>query len=53
MENERWTPTSIYLALRGYKTANVLLVPELLLPESLLDFRSRSSGGVASKSTRT
>src|ERR1041384_4460108 len=29
------TPTSIYLAQRGYKTANVPLVPELPLPESL------------------
>ncbi len=29
------TPTSIYLAQRGYKTANVPLVPSLPLPESL------------------
>jgi len=29
------TPTSIYLAQRGYKTANVPLVPSLRLPESL------------------
>jgi regulator of PEP synthase PpsR (kinase-PPPase family) len=29
------TPTSIYLAQRGYKTANVPLVPELPLPEQL------------------
>jgi hypothetical protein len=29
------TPTSIYLAQRGYKTANVPLVPAIALPESL------------------
>jgi regulator of PEP synthase PpsR (kinase-PPPase family) len=29
------TPTSIYLAQRGYKTANVPLVPSLPLPEQL------------------
>jgi regulator of PEP synthase PpsR (kinase-PPPase family) len=29
------TPTSIYLALRGYKTANLPLVPALPLPEEL------------------
>ena len=29
------TPTSIYLAQRGYKTANVPLVPSIPLPESL------------------
>ena len=29
------TPTSIYLAQRGYKTANLPLVPTLPLPESL------------------
>jgi regulator of PEP synthase PpsR (kinase-PPPase family) len=29
------TPTSIYLAQRGYKTANVPLVPAIPLPESL------------------
>jgi regulator of PEP synthase PpsR (kinase-PPPase family) len=29
------TPTSIYLAQRGYKTANVPLVPSVALPESL------------------
>lgn len=29
------TPTSIYLSQRGYKTANVPLVPSLPLPESL------------------
>ncbi len=29
------TPTSIYLAQRGYKTANLPLVPSLPLPESL------------------
>jgi [pyruvate, water dikinase]-phosphate phosphotransferase / [pyruvate, water dikinase] kinase len=30
------TPTSIYLAQRGYKTANVPLVPTIPLPESLI-----------------
>jgi hypothetical protein len=30
------TPTSIYLAQRGYKTANVPLVPSLPLPEPLI-----------------
>ena len=30
------TPTSIYLANRGFKTANVPLVPEIPLPERLL-----------------
>jgi regulator of PEP synthase PpsR (kinase-PPPase family) len=29
------TPTSIYLAQRGYKTANMPLVPSIPLPESL------------------
>lgn len=29
------TPTSIYLAQRGYKTTNLPLVPELVLPEQL------------------
>ncbi len=29
------TPTSIYLANRGYKTANVSLVPDLPVPETL------------------
>jgi hypothetical protein len=31
------TPTSIYLAQRGYKTANVPLVPSLPLPEQLTE----------------
>ena len=31
------TPTSIYLAQRGYKTANVPLVPEIELPAALSD----------------
>jgi hypothetical protein len=30
------TPTSIYLAQRGYKTANVPLVPTIELPEALI-----------------
>ncbi len=31
------TPTSIYLAQRGYKTANLPLVPSIPLPESLTE----------------
>ena len=31
------TPTSIYLAQRGYKTANLPLVPQVPLPESLTE----------------
>jgi hypothetical protein len=31
------TPTSIYLAQRGYKTANVPIVPSLPFPEALAD----------------
>ncbi|MGQ0674206.1 MAG: pyruvate, water dikinase regulatory protein [Hyphomicrobium sp.] len=31
------TPTSIYLAQRGYKTANLPLVPSLALPEALTE----------------
>ena len=38
------TPTSIYLAQRGYKTANVPLVPELPLAESLTKQSSLPSG---------
>ncbi len=34
------TPTSIYLAQRGYKTANVPIVPSLPFPESLLQSHS-------------
>ena len=30
------TPTSIYLAQRGYKTTNLPLVPQVLLPDQLL-----------------
>jgi [pyruvate, water dikinase]-phosphate phosphotransferase / [pyruvate, water dikinase] kinase len=33
------TPTSIYLANRGVKTANVPLVPDMALPQSLLSAR--------------
>jgi [pyruvate, water dikinase]-phosphate phosphotransferase / [pyruvate, water dikinase] kinase len=31
------TPTSIYLAQRGYKTANVPIVPEIPLPDALTE----------------
>lgn len=31
------TPTSIYLAQRGYKTANLPLVPQVALPERLIE----------------
>ena len=34
------TPTSIYLAQRGYKTANVPIVPSLPFPESLAENHS-------------
>ena len=33
------TPTSIYLANRGYKTANVPLVPDVPLPSGLVELR--------------
>jgi regulator of PEP synthase PpsR (kinase-PPPase family) len=33
------TPTSIYLANRGYKTANVPLVPNIPLPEQLTEVK--------------
>jgi regulator of PEP synthase PpsR (kinase-PPPase family) len=33
------TPTSVYLANRGVKTANVPLVPDMALPQSLLSAR--------------
>jgi regulator of PEP synthase PpsR (kinase-PPPase family) len=33
------TPTSIYLANRGYKTANVPFVPSVPLPQGLTDLR--------------
>ena len=31
------TPTSIYLAQRGYKTANLPLVPSIPIPEALTE----------------
>ncbi len=34
------TPTSIYLANRGYKTANVSLVPNIPLPPTLLELKA-------------
>ncbi len=34
------TPTSIYLANRGYKTANMPLVPDLPVPDELLELKS-------------
>jgi regulator of PEP synthase PpsR (kinase-PPPase family) len=34
------TPTSIYLANRGIKTANIPLVPDMQLPESILKVRN-------------
>ena len=35
------TPTSIYLANRGYKTANVPVVPNVPLPQVLDSLRDR------------
>jgi len=32
-----YSPTSIYLAQRGYKTANLPLVPGIALPPALLE----------------
>jgi len=34
------TPTSLYLANRGYKTANIPLVPNISLPDQLLETRN-------------
>jgi regulator of PEP synthase PpsR (kinase-PPPase family) len=33
------TPTSLYLANRGYKTANIPLVPNMALPDTVLEAR--------------
>ncbi|MEM8800693.1 MAG: pyruvate, water dikinase regulatory protein [Pseudomonadota bacterium] len=38
------TPTSIYLANRGYKTANVPLVPNCPIPDQLLAIRNEDTG---------
>ncbi len=39
------TPTSIYLANRGYKTANVPLVPQVPLPRGARPFAPSFDGG--------
>jgi hypothetical protein len=36
------TPTSFYLAHRGYKTANIPIVPSIRLPESLFNLNKRT-----------
>ncbi|MCC3303963.1 pyruvate, water dikinase regulatory protein [Sneathiella sp. HT1-7] len=36
------TPTSFYLAHRGYKTANIPIVPSIPLPESLFNLNKRT-----------
>lgn len=46
------TPTSIYLANRGYKTANVPLVPNIPLPRSLLDLRRPLIVGLVASAER-
>ncbi len=35
------TPTSIYLANRGYKTANVPIIPNVPLPKAIFRCKSR------------
>jgi len=46
------TPTSIYLANRGYKTANVPLVPHAPLPRRLLDLRRSLIVGLVASAER-
>lgn len=46
------TPTSIYLANRGYKTANVPLVPNLPLPRGLLNLRRPLIVGLVASADR-
>ena len=43
------TPTSIYLANRGYKTANVPLVPNIPLPPTLKDLQDAFCGRLGRK----
>lgn len=46
------TPTSIYLANRGYKTANVPLVPQVPLPRSLQQLRHPLIVGLVASADR-
>ena len=46
------TPTSIYLANRGYKTANVPLVPNVPLPRGLLNLRRPLIVGLVASAER-
>ncbi len=46
------TPTSIYLANRGYKTANVPLVPQIELPPALLKSRRALIVGLIASADR-
>lgn len=43
------TPMSIYLSYRGYKVANIPLVPEVTLPEALFDNPDRKVIGLTIK----
>jgi [pyruvate, water dikinase]-phosphate phosphotransferase / [pyruvate, water dikinase] kinase len=47
------TPTSIYLAHRGYKTANVSLVPNIPLPDGLLGLKAPFVIGLVASPERT
>ncbi|WP_332059953.1 pyruvate, water dikinase regulatory protein [Bartonella sp. CB74] len=46
------TPTSIYLANRGIKTANVPLIPEIDLPEALLEAKNTLIIGLIASAER-
>ncbi|EJF85405.1 pyruvate, water dikinase regulatory protein [Bartonella rattimassiliensis] len=46
------TPTSIYLANRGIKTANVPLIPNIDLPESLLEAKNSLIVGLIASAER-
>jgi len=46
------TPTSIYLANRGYKTANIPLVPNVPLPQSLAHLRNPLVVGLIASAER-
>ena len=46
------TPTSIYLANRGYKTANIPLVPHVPLPRGLVDLRRPLIVGLVASAER-
>ena len=46
------TPTSIYLANRGYKTANVPLVPQIDIPPALLKSKSALIVGLIASADR-